>query len=319
VKAIRVEKFGDPEVMQLADVPAPKPGNGQCLIRLHAIGVNPVDTYLRAGTYSHIPTSLPFTPGIDGSGVIEETQTPGFRAGDRVYFSGSVSGAYAELALCEASRVFHLPENASYNEGAAIGVPCATAYRGLFQRARALPGETVLVHGATGGVGSAAVQLARAAGLTVFGTGGTEKGRQLASEDGAERVFDHSEAGYTGKIMEATGGRGVDVILELMANVNLGRDLAMLAKHGRVAVIGSRGKVEIDPRDLMTRDATIAGMSLFNVSPEELASIHAALGAALENKTLRPRIALEFPLRDAAQSHAALSKPGVAGKIILVP
>ena len=148
-----------------------------------------------------------------------------------------------------------------------MGTPYATAYRGLFQRADAKPGETVLVHGASGGVGTAAVQLARARGLRVFGTAGSDEGRKLVREQGAHEVFDHRAPDHFEQIMKATSGRGVDVIVELVANVNLAKDLTILAKGGRVAIIGSRGRVEIDPRDTMQRDADIRGMVLPNTPP----------------------------------------------------
>jgi len=198
-----------------------------------------------------------------------------------------------------------------------MGTPYATAYRGLFQRADAKPGETVLVHGASGGVGTAAVQLARARGLRVFGTAGSDEGLKLAREQGAHEVFDHRAPDQFEQIMNATGGRGVDVIVELLANVNLGNDLTILAKGGRVAVIGSRGRVEIDPRDAMQRDADIRGMVLPNTPPEELASIHAALVAGLENGTVRPVIGKQFPLAEAAQAHCAVMDSGAFGKIVL--
>jgi NADPH2:quinone reductase len=211
-----------------------------------------------------------------------------------------------------------LPENVSFAQGAAMGTPYATAYRGLFQRAQAEPGETVLVHGASGGVGTAAVQLARARGLRVFGTAGSDEGRKLAREQGAHEVFDHRMPDHFEQIMKATGGRAVDVIVELLANVNLGKDLTILAKGGRVVVIGSRGRVEIDPRDMMQRDADVRGMILPNTPPAEMASIHAALVAGLENGTLRPVVGKEFPLADAAHAHYAVMKAGAVGKIALV-
>jgi NADPH2:quinone reductase len=206
----------------------------------------------------------------------------------------------------------------TFAQGAAVGTPYLAAYRGLFQRANALPGETVLIHGATGGVGSAAVQLARARGLTVFGTGGTERGRVAVLENGAHRVFDHRALGYTDEVMKATGGKGVDVILEMLANVNLAKDLIMLAQHGRVIVVGSRGKIEIDPRDTMARETDIRGMVALNASAVEMAGFHAALGAGLENGTLRPVVGREFPLADAAQAHKAVMEPGAHGKIVLI-
>jgi len=318
MKTIRVREFGGPEVLRFEEVPAPHPGPGQALVRMHAIGVNPVETYIRAGTYARLP-DLPYTPGNDGAGVIEQigTSVTEFKPGDRVYTAGSVSGTYAEFALCKPEQVHRLPENVSFMQGAAMGTPYATAYRGLFQRADARPGETVLVHGASGGVGTAAVQLARARGLRVFGTAGSDEGRNLAREQGAHEVFDHRAADHFTQIMNATRGRGVDVVVEMLANVNLGNDLTILAKGGRVVVIGSRGRVEIDPRNTMQRDADIRGMMLPNTPPEELASIHAALVAGLENGTLRPVIGKEFPLADATQAHRAVMESGSFGKIVL--
>jgi NADPH:quinone reductase len=320
MKAIRVEQFGEPEVLKLADVPKPQPARGQVLVRVHAAGVNPYETYIRSGKYSRIPP-LPYTPGSDGAGVVEEVGegVTAFKSGDRVYTAGSLTGTYAELALCDAEQVHRLPDNASFAQGAALGVPYATAYRALLQRAHALPGETVLVHGATGGVGTAAVQIARAHGLRVLATGGTDKGRQLVREQGAHEVFDHHAPDYPARIMDATGGNGVDVILEMLANVNLAKDLTLLARGGRVVVIGSRGRVDIDPRDAMARETDIRGMVLFNASPAELAGIHAALFAGLEIGSLRPIIGKELPLAEAAQAHKLVMESGAFGKIVLVP
>ena len=178
----------------------------------------------------------------------------------------------------------------------------------------AKPGETVLVHGASGGVGTAAVQLARAHGLRVFGTAGSDEGLKLAREQGAHEVFDHRAPDHFEQIMKATGGHGVDVIVEMLANVNLGKDLTILAKGGRVVIIGSRGRVEINPRDTMQRDADVRGMVLPNTPPAELASIHAALVAGLENGTLRPVIGKEFPLAEAARGASSGHGVRSAGK-----
>src|SRR5438034_7276227 len=320
MKAIRVHEFGGPEVLRLEEVPTPQPGAGQVLVRMHAIGVNPVETYIRAGTYALKPT-LPYTPGNDGAGVVEQIgdSVTEFKAGDRVYTAGSISGTYAEFALCKAAQVHPLPANVSFAQGSAMGTPYATAYRGLFQRADAKPGETVLVHGASGGVGTAAVQLARARGLRAFGTAGSDEGRKLVREQGADEVFDHRAPEHFEHVMNATGRRGVDVIVELLANVNLAKDLTILAKSGRVAIIGSRGRVEIDPPDAMQRDADLRGMVLPNTPPAEMASIHAALVAGLEKGTLRPVIGKEFPLAEAAEAHRAVMGSGAFGKIVLLP
>jgi NADPH2:quinone reductase len=318
MKAIRVTAFGGPEVLKLEEVPTPQPGPGEVLVRIRAAGVNPVETYIRAGTYARLP-NLPYTPGNDGAGVVEQvgSDVSEFKAGDRVYTAGSLSGTYAEFALCKRDQVHPLPANVSFAQGAAIGTPYATAYRGLLQRAGAEPGEILLVHGASGGVGTAAVQLARAHGLRVFGTAGSDEGLKLVREQGAHEVFDHRAPNHFEKIMKATDGHGVDVIVEMLANVNLGRDLTILAKAGRVVIIGSRGPVEINPRDTMQRDADVRGMILPNTPPAQMASIHAALVAGLENGTLRPVIGKEFPLAEAAEAHKAVMESGAIGKIVL--
>ena len=318
MKAIRVTAFGGPEVLKLEEVPTPQPGPGEVLVRIRAAGVNPVETYIRAGTYARLP-NLPYTPGNDGAGVVEQvgSDVSEFKAGDRVYTAGSLSGTYAEFALCKKDQVHPLPANVSFAQGAAIGTPYATAYRGLLQRAGAEPGEILLVHGASGGVGTAAVQLARAHGLRVFGTAGSDEGLKLVREQGAHEVFDHRAPDHFEKIMKATGGHGVDVIVEMLANINLGKDLTILAKGGRVVIIGSRGPVEVNPRDTMQRDADVRGMILPNTPPAQLASIHAALVAGLENGTLRPVIGKEFSLAEAAEAHQAVLESGAIGKIVL--
>ena len=319
MKAIRVQQFGGPEVLQMKNVPDPEPGPKQILVHVRAVGVNPVETYIRAGRYPNL--SLPFTPGTDAAGEVAKigALVGNVTIGARVYTSGSVTGAYANMTVCEAADIHPLPDSTSFAEGAAMNVPYGTAWRALFQRARAVPGETVLVHGATGGVGTAAVQLARAAGLAVIGTAGSDRGAQLISELGASHVLNHRLPDYLTEVLKITENRGVDIILEMLANANLGKDLAVLARHGRVIVIGSRGKVEIDARELMVRDAEIRGMLLFNLSARDKAAVHAALRAGLENGTVKPVIAREFPLEEAARAHELIMQPGASGKIILLP
>jgi len=301
MKAIRVSRFGGPEVLTLETVPDPVPSDGQVRVRIHAAGVNPVDTYIRSGAYATLPP-LPYTPGVDGAGLLDN--------GQRVYVSGCLTGTYAEMALCEPHQVHPLPDRLSFEQGAAIGVPYATAWRALFQKANAKQGETVLIHGASGGVGIAAVQLAVAAGLHVIGTAGSERGMKLVHEQGAHEVRNHRDPG------DLDGVRA-DVILEMLANVNLGKDLKALTRGGRVVVIGSRGNVEITPRDLMQRDGIVLGMMLANATREERAAIHRALAPGLINGTLRPVVGRQFPLVEAAKAHEAVMSPGACGKIVL--
>lgn len=320
MKAIRVHQFGDPSVLRFEEVPDPKPGPGQVVVAIKAIGVNPVDTYMRAGTYPRKP-ALPFTPSTDAAGVISSVGANVSRVsvGQRVYTAGTLTGAYAEQALCDESTVFPLPDHATFQQGAALHIPYGTAFRALFHRAQAIGGETVLVHGASGGVGIAAVQLARAAGLRVVGTAGSERGLKLVLEEGAHVALDHKKPNHFEEALAATKGKGYEVIIEMLANVNLSRDLPLLAQKGRVVVVGNRGTVEINPRDAMMRDATILGMSLWNLTPAETYSIHSALGAGLENNSLRPVIGQEIPLAEAARAHVAVLEPNAHGKIVLIP
>ncbi len=320
MKAIRVHQFGGPEVLKLEEIPTPKADAGQVLVRVRAAGVNPYDTYMRSGTYA-IKPHLPYTPGSDAAGTVEAVGTgvTEVKAGDRVYTAQTLTGAYAEYALALEDQVHRLPQNISFEQGAGVWVPYGTAYHALHHFAKPRAGETVLVHGASGGVGTASLQIARAIGLTVFGTAGTDKGLELVKREGAHQAFNHTKAGYQDDIMKASGGRGIDVILEMLANVNLGGDLKMLALHGRVVVIGSRGDVTITPRDLMTRRAAILAFSLWATQPAEIAEINAGLIAGLENGTLRPVVGKQLPLAEAARAHKEVLEPGAAGKIVLVP
>ena len=319
MKAIRVHEFGGPEVLKLEDVATPKPSAGEVVVRIHAAGVNPYDTYMRAGTYAVKP-SLPYVPGSDGAGTVEAVGqgVKKVKPGDRVYTARTITGAYAEFALALEEQVHLLPANIDFKQGAGIWVPYGTAYHALYHAAKAHARETVLVHGASGGVGIAAVQIARAAGLKVLGTAGTPQGLELAKREGAHQVFDHRKSGYLDEILQATGGRGVDIILEMLANVNLANDTKLLATNGRVIVIGNRGEATINPRELMGRRASIRAFTLWSITPEEEADIHAGLFAGLENGALRPVVGKELPLAEAARAHKEILEPGAAGKMVLV-
>lgn len=320
MKAILVHEFGGPEVLKFEEVPTPKPAAGQVLVRVHAAGVNPYDTYTRAGTYA-IKPPLPYTPGSDAAGVIEAVGSgvTKVKPGDRVYTAKTISGAYAEFALAQEDQVHLLPAKITFTQGAGVWVPYGTAYHALYHSAQARAGETALIHGASGGVGTAAAQMARAMGLTVFGTAGTQKGLDLAKKEGAHQVFDHSKPGYQEEIIKATGGRGVDIILEMLANVNLAHDTKLLALRGRIIVIGNRGEVTINPRELMLRRASIRAFTLWALTPDEEKEIHSGLSAGLESGTFRPVVGKELPLGEAARAHKEILEPGAAGKIVLVP
>lgn len=324
MKAIRVSEFGAPSVMKLESVPDRAAGAGQVLIDVKAVGVNPVDTYIRSGVYAILPP-LPYSPGSDAAGLVQAVGdgVQDFKPGDRVYISGTIdgraSGSYAEKAVCSVDQVHHLASHVSFTEGAGVGVPYVTAWRALFDKGRAMPGETVLVHGASGAVGVAAAQMASAAGLKVFGTAGTERGRQLAREQGVGEVFDHTSAGYEKEILARTHGRGVDLVIEMLANVNLVRDLELIAKRGRIIVVGNRGALELNPRAIMAKDAVIKGITNWNAMPAELATAHAAIVAGMQRSGFKPQVGKEMPLADAPRAHEDVMKPGAYRKIVLLP
>ena len=320
MKAILVREFGGPEVLKLEEVPTPRPVAGQVLVRVRAVGVNPYDTYMRNGTYAIRPP-LPYTPGSDAAGTIESVGAgvSKVKPGDRVYTANTLSGTYAEYTLAVESQVHPLADRVSFAQGAGVWVPYGTAYHALRHFADARAGETVLIHGASGGVGIAAVQIARAMGLVVFGTAGSAKGLELVTREGAHQAFDHGQAGYQGGILEATDGRGVDVVLEMLANVNLGADLKLLARDGRVVVIGSRGDVTITPRDLMSRRASVRAFTLWGITEAEERETLAAMATGLENGTMRPVVGKELPLAHAGQAHRDIMTSGAFGKIALIP
>lgn len=320
MRAIRVHQFGGPEVLTLEQVPDPSPGAGEVVVRLHAAGVNPVEAYVRTGQYARLP-ALPYIPGYDGAGVVEAVgaDVKSVKAGDRVYVAAFLvgSGTYAERVRCPATHVHPLPEHVSFAQGAAVGVPAATAWRALVLRANARPAETVLVHGASGAVGVAAVQLARAMGLRVFGTAGSDKGVEVAQRAGCHQVFRHDQPGYENTIAEAAAPDRINVILENLANVNLDRDLGLIAPKGRVIVIGNRGRTEIDARQTMGKESAVMGTTLWSATADEYRMTHAALVAALAAGTLAPIVGTELPLERAADAHRAVIGGKAAGKIVL--
>jgi len=318
MKAIVVKEFGAADVMQFEEIAPPEPDENQVLVRIKAAGVNPVDTYIRAGLYAQKP-ALPYTPGKDGAGIVEKNgaRVTEFKPGDRVLTADAGSGTYAEFAVFGEKQLVKLPENVSFEEGAGVFVTYATAYRGLFEKARARAGETVLIHGASGGVGVAAIQWAKNAGLTVIGTASSDDGKKLVKEQGADFVVDHSAADYLNEILEITGGKGVEIILEMLANVNLQKDFDVLAKFGRISIIGNRGSLEFNPRAIMTKDASVYGLSLFNATDETMAEIRAAIYEGLKAGFLKPIVGKSFPLAEAAQAHRAVIEDKAFGKIVL--
>ena len=320
MKSIVVHEYGGPEVMKLEDVPTPDPKGTQILVKIEAAGVNPVDTYLRSGIYANAPKP-PYTPGKDAAGVVEEVGNgiTRFKAGDRVYTAGSITGTYAEYSLCDETHLGRLPENVSFEQGAGIWTPYATSYRALFQKAGARSGETVFIHGASGGVGVAAIQWAKNAGLKVIGSASSDGGKKLVTDEGADHVVDHTDEKHLAEVRDLTGGRGVDVIIEMLANENLAKDFDALAMFGRISIVGNRGSLDFNPRLAMGKDASLFGMSLFNAPPEAMEEIHSAIFDGLTQGFLKPVVRESIPLAEAPRAHKQVIENKAFGKIVLIP
>ncbi len=316
VKAIVVRAFGGPEELRLEEWPEPSAGPGEVVVALAAVGVNPVDAYIRSGAYANLPT-LPYVPGTDGAGSVRAVGegVQRLRVGDRVYVHAQ-GGAYAEAVAVPEARAWALPAAVEFEQGAAIGVPYLTAQRALFRVGHARAGEWCLVRGASGGVGVAAVQFASALGMRVIATASTDAGRRRALADGAVAAFGHED---DVAIRDTTGGRGVDLILEMAAHQSLAADLGLVAAEGRVVVIGSRGPIEINPRALMQSEASVTGVMLHRAGPEDLLAGHAAIGEGLRSGRLRPAVDRTWPLGHAPAAHEAVLQGGKVGKIVLLP
>lgn len=328
--AIRVHKFGDSSELKLEVCPAltlsPTDEN-KVLVNIKAAGVNPVETYIRSGTHVRKPI-LPYTPGNDGAGIISAV-TPdvtNVKVGDRVFIASSLTGTYAEQCIAYAHKVHQLPEALSFSQGAGIYTPYYTAYRALIQKAQAKKGESVLIHGATGGVGMATMQWARMQELTVFGTAGSKERCELLLKCGAHYAFCHNEENYMeeirNKALEISDQKsnGVDIIIEMLANKNLGNDLKVLNYGGRVVVIGNRGTVEINPRDTMGREACIMGVALAKSSTEDLDKTTEALNKGISQCFIMPVLGQMFKLKNANLAHEEVisHSAGTQGKIVLI-
>ena len=322
MKASQMQAFGGPEVLQLQEVAEPVPGKNEVRVRLYAAGVNPSEAYIRTGTYQYVP-ELPYTPGFDGAGVVDAVGegVERVKVGDRVFVAAlpaeKNTGTYAEKVVCDADAVHPLPDFISFEQGAALGVPALTAYRALFQRAKIKPGETVLIHGASGGVGTLAVQMASGIGAKVIGTASTSEGKELVKEAGALHAIDHLTDDSLDEVRALTNGKGPDVIIEFLANVNLENDLKVLASYGRIVVVGNRGTLEFNPRLTMKKEADIYGMNLFNAREDEYNESLQGVAAFLKIGLIKPVVGDRLPLSEAKKAHEQILTKKSRGKMIL--
>lgn len=312
-----MSSFGEPDVLRLVEIDEPVPAENEVRVKLHYAGVNPAETYIRTGDYAFFKPELPYVPGFDGAGVVDEVG-PGvtrLKRGDRVFVASILAkrktGTYAEKVVCDVDAVHKLPESISFEQGAALGVPVTAAYRALFHRANLKPGETVLVHGASGGVGILAVQLAKYVGSKVIGTAGTKESMDLVRQSGADIVLNHNEPGYLDTV------NGVDVVIEMLANVNLEEDFKVLNKYGRIVIIGNRGSLDFNPRLTMVKEAAILGMAVWNAPLDEYNESLIAVEAALKNGGLQPFVGTILPLEEVAQAHIQILSSKAKGKMVL--
>lgn len=319
---IEVSAFGGPEVLEVQQFPRiqnVKPN--EVLIDVRAVGINPVETYLRAGTYRKLP-KLPYTPGRDCAGVVRKigSNVQSVKVGQKVFTDTMTKGAYSQEFVVPKEDVLPLG-SLQFTQGAAIGVGYRTAWRACFEKARVRAGEFVLVRGGSGSVGLAIIEMCKLAGCFIVGTSSTEEGRKAILEKGAALAFNHSAKDFREEIMKFTNNNGVNHIFEMLANSNLDDDLQLLAVGGDVIVIGNKGRIEINPRDLMMRELSVKGMIGGPKSPQELARYRRFLNDHISRGLLNPVVGAVFDLNDAPKAHEDVIAHNICkfGKVVLCP
>ncbi len=324
MKAILVEEFGEPEVLRHTEVERPEPGEGEVLIEVHSSGVNYADTMRRRDQYV-IRQDLPFTPGSEVAGVVSEVG-PGVEnasVGDRVVTLLGTDG-YAEYAVAPAGNLIPIPEGLDFDTAAAIPLQGLTAYHVIKTSGQMAQGEAVLVHAAAGGVGTLAVQMAKlmGAGLVIATASSGEK-LDLARSLGADVLIDYTEEDWPEKVREATGGRGADIILEMVGGDFLDKNLQCLAPWGRMVVFGAASgeRGTIDAMALLKKNHSVTGfylpqvMSLPDLFVPSLREMMGWIGSGDLKLTLGTR----YPLEKAAEAHADLEGRRTTGKLVLNP
>lgn len=316
MKAVRMHEFGGAEVLRLEEVEKPRAGEGEVLIRTAVAGVNYADVMLRAGTYLYTPP-LPFTPGFEVAGTVEEVGegVAHLREGQRVMASLRQGGGYAEYAVANAARVVLVPETLEYGQATALLVQGLTAL-GLLKSLRA--GQSVLVHAAAGGVGSLLVQLARQRGARVIGTASTAEKLDIVKGLGADAAVNYTQADWTERVLEATDGRGVDLVVEMVGGEVGARNMEVLAEGGTMIIFGAASGQDfrISSFALTSKNQTVRGYTLYSESAETLAEFTRELMSHVEAGRLRVMVQ-EFPLAEASRAHEAVEGRRTTGKVVL--
>lgn len=323
MKAIQVNEFGGPEVLQVVEIPEPVPGAREVRVRVHAAGVNPNEAYARTGTYGAYIPELPYTPGFDGAGVVDALgeDVTHIKVGDRVYIGGFMAvrntGTYAEKVVVDAASVHPLTDELSFEQGAALGIPGLAAYQAIVLRGQVTEQDTVFIHGGSGAVGLTAIQIAKAIGAKVVASSSTEEGRKLIRALGADAAINHVRDGQHDEIMAATDGLGPTVIVEMLANHNLDTDMEIARNEGRIVILGSRGKIEIDPRHTMTKGLDILGMSAINLDADATYAAYQALTELVNEGEILPLVGDVLPLEEARHAHEIILTKKGNGKLVL--
>ena len=324
MKAVRIHQYGGPEVLVYEDVPIPEPGSAQVLVRVEAASVNPVDVAVREDRFP-TPKKPPKTLGSDGSGIVETVggDVTTVRAGDRVFFSGlgvGSEGSYADYALIAETQAVRMPATLSFVDAAALGMAFPAAYYGLIRRGKVQAGETVLVQGAAGGVGSASVQLAKALGARVIATIAGLAQADLVRGLGADETIDYLREDVVARTLALTGGKGVDLVHELVISVNLPIDVRLVAKGGRIVCAGQGPAPEalVPIGEALAKDVTLLFMNLTNAGRAGVAAIAAEVAQMAASGRVKPVIGATFPLAEARRAHELLAGEPL-GKIVLLP
>jgi NADPH2:quinone reductase len=322
MKAIVFEKLGGAEVLKLGEIPKPEPGAGTVLIKNRAAGINFADTLFRQGQYVTHP-KLPDTPGLEGAGVVEAVGAgvTNIKLGARV--AAIASKTYAEYFVAPATQLIALPDNVSFEEGAAFPIQTLTAWHMLHTSHHTAPGQTVLVHSAAGGVGIVAIQIAKAAGARVIGTVSNDSKMELIRKYGADDAIDYVKHDFAAEVKRLTNGRGVDLILDAVAKGTLEKGLQSLAPFGHLIVYGRAGGIP-EPLNLFAlfeKSVKVSGFVLYTVMADpELGrrGIEESLKLIASGK-LRLLVGKSFPLAQAAEAHKFMESRGSVGKLVLVP
>ena len=322
MRLVRVEEFGGPESVALAELPSPQAGPDEVRIAVHAAGVNFADTLMVRGRYQATPP-LPFTPGMEIAGEVVEAgaNIKWFKPGDRA-IAVLDHGGFAEEVLAHHSRIMQVPPGMSYEEAAAVPIVYGTSHVALTHRTRLRPDETLLVHGAAGGVGLSAVEVGKALGATVIGTASTPEKREVVAEYGADHVLDSTMGAIHERVRELTGGRGADVIYDPVGGKAFNASLRCAAFEGRIIVVGfASGKIPRIPANiLLVKNITVIGYYWGAYAQHDIQLLRnsfADLSRMYVEGRLRPRVGATFPLEAAAAALAHLSDRKSIGKTII--